>query len=550
MSSQSHQSDELQQLHQLHQLHEIQKLHEVKQVEQLDEAKVKQEVDNLTSLRHDYSHCYLKHGTEPEACTEENILVRPAALENACWVFNEILALHNVSIKELSNTVHCQIVYPDDVEYNTVRLNYNKEINVFPAACVLVRNTNNIANTIAFATKYNIPFRIRSGKHAQVAASVINLGIVIDTSNMNKILLLNDHKCIVQSGILLGPLEQALSEKNKLFPVGTCATNGLAGFTLGGGFGLLQRKYGLAIDNLLALTFVDANGNVKRLSHDSQHDNDLLLAAFKGAGGGNFGVVTLFEFKVYNIPKACAFSYYFDRSSIQQVFDIFQDNKFVNNVTMDLVIVGKTEPILISGVYIPDNFNDSNDDIVQQCRCILTPFDCLTINTHVETMTNNQLCQWMSAGSYARPPYFLIRTTFAERRLPQTAIDTIIKRMNLAETTHGISFLLMGGVIPNVKSYQTAFPYRDSKFWVQIFTRWDNQSLGLASKAWVDQTLYAITPYLVHYQDTIPLYVNFLDYNLSREQALTSYYRDNVHWLQLVKHVIDPNNVFNFEQSL
>lgn len=526
-------------------------------------------------LRSQYTYIFSRYQQEPKACTEENILIRPAALEEACWVFNEVRLRYGVDITELSQTVSSRIIYPDNVEYNSARFNYDKLINVFPAAIVLVAHTCDVAATIAFARRHKIPFRIRSGRHAQAPASVSNLAIIIDLSQYNKILTISNDRLVVQAGALLGPLDEALSEHDKIIPVGTCATNGLAGYSLGSGFGFFQRKYGLAIDSLLAITYVNADGQVRRLT-----EADAELAAFKGAGGGNFGVVTLFEYRTHTVKQAVAFSYYYDRKDAVAIFEKFQDQKlWPRELTMEFNVNAGSLPILVPGVFL-----GSKDDAIR----VLKPIERLAIRREVEVLPLKQLYQWMSTGSYARAPFSSVRVTYLEKPLSASALKQILAtvasdraavnssssrssdlqhiRCTTATTVtnssssaesnevpasmRGVSFMLMGGAIGDVASSATAFPYRDAICWCRIFSVWGNQRDDRAEKSWVNKTLDVVSKFVVKCGNSIPLYVNFLDYNLDRQTALRSYYRDNLDWLRIFKARLDPNNVFNFEQSI
>jgi len=146
--------------------------------------------------------------------------------------------------------------------------------------------------------------------------------------------------------------------------------------------------------------------------------------------------------------------------------------------------------------------------------------------------------RWLCSSSFLHQPHRLRSET------------STLERMSITKPTEGISFLLGGGAVSDFASDETAFPYRDSRFWIQIFSRWENPLEATEKTAWVVDTLEAVTPYLQSYKGTIPLYVGFLDYNLPRERALLSYFRRNLRWLRKVKKLVDPKNVFHFEQSI
>jgi FAD/FMN-containing dehydrogenase len=187
------------------------------------------------------------------------------------------------------------IIYPDDPEYRQARRNWNSFTNTFPIVFVFAQQKEDVANAVKWARENKVPIRMRSGRHALAKDfSQTNGGIVNDTSEMiNAKLDKVRGIATVQAGIRVGQLVRMLAQEGVLAPFGGSSTVGIGGITA------IQRTAGLIFDNILAAKIVDANG---KILHVSENENSDLLWAIRGGGGGNFGIITSYTFKIRPAP--------------------------------------------------------------------------------------------------------------------------------------------------------------------------------------------------------------------------------------------------------
>jgi len=196
-----------------------------------------------------------------------------------------------------SPSVHIDLVDKNDPRYDKLRQGFNKRIDKYPAVIALCTSAEEVAAAIKYAKERSLPIVVKSGGHNMEGFSCNDGGMVINLSRMSMLEMLDEDKIRVGPGCTLGVLYDAILPKGRLLPGGSCAGVGLGGLTLGGGYGLFSRKYGLTCDHLLEATMVDGNGNIHTTKDDAE-----LLWALKGGGNGNFGVVTEMVFTTHKAP--------------------------------------------------------------------------------------------------------------------------------------------------------------------------------------------------------------------------------------------------------
>lgn len=206
-----------------------------------------------------------------------------------------------ISITSLRNTFSGRIITPEDPDYNqakTVYMGTGK-----PLAVVLPTSNQDIAAVINFAKQHDVPFSIRSGGHSGMGHSTNTDGIVLDMQRFNEVHILDSTTGVVRvgSGSRWGAVAQKLADSNLVISAGDTASVGVGGLTLGGGIGIMVRKYGLAIDQLIGAEIVTADGETLTVNKDK---NSELFWALRG-GGGNFGVVTHFDFAAHPLGQVC-----------------------------------------------------------------------------------------------------------------------------------------------------------------------------------------------------------------------------------------------------
>ncbi|MGZ3862981.1 MAG: FAD-binding oxidoreductase [Bacteroidia bacterium] len=204
-----------------------------------------------------------------------------------------------------SPEVKLDLVERNDPRYEALRKGFNKRIDKFPLVIALCTSTQEVAVAVKYAKENKLAIAVKSGGHSMEGFSCNDGGMVINLSKMNKVEFLDGNKIKVGPGCTLAGLYDTVLPEKRILPAGSCATVGLGGLTLGGGYGLFSRKYGLTCDHLLEATMVDGNGKIH-----STKDNPELLWALKGGNNGNFGVVTEMVFKTQPAPPTMQAHYF------------------------------------------------------------------------------------------------------------------------------------------------------------------------------------------------------------------------------------------------
>src|ERR687896_1314443 len=205
--------------------------------------------------------------------------------------------------RELGSGFAGELVGPEDAGYEDARRVYNAMIDKRPALIARCTGPDDVAKVIAFARDRDLPLAVRGGGHNGAGLGTVDDGVVIDLSTMKDIDVDPRARTVrVGGGCTWGEVDRATNEHGLATPSGIIATTGVGGLTLGGGLGHLTRRFGLAIDNLLEAELVLANGDRVRASADDHPD---LYWAIRG-GGGNFGVVTSFLFRLHEVGTVVA----------------------------------------------------------------------------------------------------------------------------------------------------------------------------------------------------------------------------------------------------
>src|SRR5215208_2726660 len=203
--------------------------------------------------------------------------------------------LDPAAVDELRASLSDELVQPADPGYDERRAVWNGSIDRHPALIARCANAADVIAALRFAERTGLPLAVRGGGHSFPGQSVCDGGVVIDLGPMKGIRVDPDaRRATAQAGVLLGELDQATQQSGLVVPAGIVTHTGLAGLTLGGGIGWVMRKYGLTVDQLLSAEVVTAEGDVVRASEGENAD---LFWGIRG-GGGNFGIVTDFEFRL------------------------------------------------------------------------------------------------------------------------------------------------------------------------------------------------------------------------------------------------------------
>lgn len=431
-----------------------------------------------------------------------------------------------------------RIVLPGEPQYNVVRQEFNTFFNRFPLVIVFAQETQDVVNAIRWARYKDVPIRLRSGRHNYEGLSVVDAGIVIDVNDMKQVEV--DRKCgtaTVQTGLRDFELYEALGSQGLVVPAGLCPTTGIAGFTLGGGQSGLSRPWGLAIDNLLEVEMVDADGCV--LCANAEHNADLFWA-LRGGGGGNFGVCTSFRFRTHRIDTVAYANIEWDLRDLEPVLRIWQEYTLPDaddRLTPLLTIAsGEESLLLMQGVFLGS---------AKELRHLLQPLlrAGSPQKVTIEEIPWLEAVARIAATQPTSPEPFKSVGPFVNHLLPDEAIATIRRFIDEPPTSSvSVFFHGLGGAVARVPSDATAYFYRKALSNVSFYATWNVPEGAARGIRWVEDFRKAMRPF------TQGVYVNTPD--LSIKNWPEAYYGSNFKRLTRVKAKYDPKNVFRYPQSI
>jgi len=341
---------------------------------------------------------------------------------------------------------------------------------------------------------------------------------------------------------------------------------GIAGLTLGGGVGVLGRKFGLTCDNLLAAQVVIADGRV--LTCDASHYTDLFWA-LRGGGGGNFGVVTSFTFQAHPVATLSLFTLDWPWSSATAVVDAWQvwalqvpDELWSTCLLLATSDKNSSPAVRVNGVYVGGVTLLSS--LLQQ---LTSQIDAAPTSRHVsgagllETMLYEAGCYGKTVAECHLPSQdpqgqvqrdtFIAKSDYFTSALPRLGIDTLVSAIALRQGSStlgagGIGLDAYGGAINRVAKDATAFVHRDVLFSAQYSAGWnasDSDSVVAGNHSWLTNTWQGMRQYA-----SGAAYQNYIDSDLTDWQY--AYYGSNLTRLQHIKATYDPANLFHFLQSI
>lgn len=421
--------------------------------------------------------------------------------------------------------------------------NYTEEINSIKPACIVYcKSIEDVVNAIKWSQANHFPVSIRSGGHNYEGYSLCE-GLVIDLSPMKQISLSGDLSLVkVGAGCTLTEIYNELWKCNRTIIGGTCGTVGISGFTLGGGFGLLSRRYGLAIDRLVEIEVVDAEG---RLLVANQTQNSDLFWACRGAGGGNFGVVTSLTFKTIPIDQVVLYKIVWPWNDTAEVLLAWQSwaPKTVPELTCVLVIPTKDKnEIFSTGIFLGKE-EDLRDLLSKNLLKAGNPKEIT-----VQTMSWIEAVKKLDNPSKSKNFGFKAKSDYVSVPWNQDAIEVMVQNLSVENPKIGIAMVILdnyGGAINQVPEQATAFVHRKDLFSIQYLAYWEEGDAEAPSvnRKWMADFYQQIRPYVSGHS-----YQNYVDSDL--DDWLEAYYGINQERLKIVKQIYDPSNFFHFKQSI
>ncbi len=453
----------------------------------------------------------------------------------------------NEKIEKLKDKVKGQIVLPDDPNYNEVRKIWNAMIDRRPAVIVQCAEADDVPHAISYARDSGLEISIRGGGHNIAGSALCDNGVMIDFSNMKTVKVdAKKRRAYVEPGATLGDFDKAVQAHGLATPVGINSTTGIAGLTLGGGFGWLTRKYGMTIDNLVSAEMVTVDGRKIQVSEDENTD---LFWALRG-GGGNFGVVTQFEFALYPVgPEILAGLLVFPIDQAKQVLEKYR--KFVKSAPEELnvwVILRKAPPL----PFLPVNVHGKEVIVlaifyagdIAEGEKLINPLRSFG-DAYGEHIGAQPYAQWQQAFDPLLTPgarNYWKSHNFTE--LSDGALDSIIEFAGELPSPQCEIFVgLIAGAANRVPSNAMAYGHRDAKFVLNVHGRWDEAAQDETCIAWARAFFEASASYA-----SAGAYVNFMTEDEGDRVAAA--YGENYARLKQIKKKYDPENVFHNNQNI
>lgn len=435
------------------------------------------------------------------------------------------------------------LMLPEDPGYDIARRVWNGMIDKHPGMIVHCASGEDVARTVDLAREQELLLSIRGGGHNVAGSAVADKGVVIDLSLMRAVLVEPRNKIArVQGGATLGDLDATTAPFGLAAPVGVVSATGVAGLTLHGGAGWLMRRHGLSIDNLLSVEMVTADGCLRVVSEDRDPD---LFWAVRG-GGGNFGVVTSFEFAAHPIGREvwmAAPIYPLERA--QEVVAGARD--YVAQASDELMAL----PVLWSAPEVPEVPPSwRGAPVVVLLGCYSGPVDegeraIAPLRELGEPIADlSARMPWVDAqkfldADYPNGRYYYWKSVYFER-LDEEVIE-LLKRHTEARPSplSSIDIWLLGGTASRIDPSETAFWNRKAPYMLGIEANWERREDADANIRWARGLFEAMQPY-----SSGGVYLNFPGFMEDRGTLVRAAYGENAQRLREIKAAYDPEGLF------
>lgn len=450
------------------------------------------------------------------------------------------------ALHELRGGIRGTVLLPSDSDYNETRQIWNAMIDRHPAVIVRCSGTADVLYAVKFAQRHQLLTSVRGAGHNISGMSLHEGAMLIDLSAMNSVRVDPDALvAIAGPGATLGDVDHETQAYGLAVPVGINSTTGIGGLTLGGGFGWLSRSYGLTVDNLRAAEVVTAAG--ERLRCDADHHPDLFWG-IRG-GGGNFGIVTAFEYQLHPVgPEIMCGPILFPFSQAKQVLLAYREfcAKAPDELTVWAVIRDAPPlPFLAAASH------------GTRVLILVALYNGALASGEKALFALRQLGQPLADG-FAPHPYVGFQQAFDPlltpgarnywkshnfTQLSDELIDCLVDfGARLPSSQSEIFVAQLGGAINRIAADATAYPHREVEFVMNVHTRWDDSGDDQDCVTWARDFYEATKPFA-----TGGVYVNFISEGEDRVQGA---YGSNYERLAQVKTTYDPGNFFRVNQNI
>ncbi|MEU6476353.1 FAD-binding oxidoreductase [Streptomyces sp. NPDC047017] len=462
----------------------------------------------------------------------------------------------------LARDLDGSLVRPGDADWTTARRLYNTRFDTLrPAAVAYPAHAGDLRALLGYARARRVPVAIRNGGHSYAGWSSGDGRLVLDVSRLDRVRV-SGTSAVVGAGAKLIDVYRALVARGVTVPAGTCPTVGVSGLALGGGHGIVSRAYGLTCDSLTQATLVTADG--RQLTANATENPDLFWA-LRGAGNGNFGVVTELRFATHPAPQAVSAHLTWPWAQAAAVVRAWQEwgpdqpDEIWSSLSLEkpagggpkvsvsafsLGTYGELQNAVdrlaartgarATGVSLDRHSYEGAMEAYAGCSSFAAEPQC-----HLPGATPGRSAQ----GALGRETY-AARSDFFDRSLTEDGVQAVVSQLASAHGGAGsIAFVALGGAVNRVSPTATAFVHRRSRMLAQYIASWTPGTAGAAAQSWLATAHRAMRPYA-----SGAAYQNYIDPTLADWR--TAYYGDAAGRLAKVKQRYDPDRFFTSPQGL
>ena len=451
------------------------------------------------------------------------------------------------TMDRLTGSIRGQLLTPESDQYNEARTIWNAMIDRRPGLIVRCVGAADVVGAVRFAVEHKLLVAVRGGGHNIAGNAVCDGGLMIDLSQMKSVRVDPAGRTArVEPGVTLGEFDREAQAFGLATSLGINSTTGVGGLTLGGGFGWLSRKLGLSIDNLISADVVTAAGELVRASETENPD---LFWGIRG-GGGNFGIVTSFEFRLHKIgPEVLAGLIVHPLDAARDVLRFYRD--FIKNTPPEFVcwFVMRIAPplpflpvqwhgkeILVLAVCYSGTVSDG-ERVAKPLRIFGKPI--------ADVIGPAPFVAWQSIlDPLLTPGMRNYWKSHDFREVSDGLIDALVAAARrIPDPQSEIAFVQLGEGVTRVPQDATAYTHRDAQFVLNVHGRWDNPANDEKCIGWARDLFQAVAPFA-----TGGAYVNFLTQEEQGRVRLA--YGSNYDRLVRLKKKYDPSNLFRLNQNI
>ena len=441
------------------------------------------------------------------------------------------------AIEELKKQVRGEVLQPSDSGYDEARSIYNAMIRRRPAAIVLCSGTADAAAGVQFAREHDLPLSIRGGGHNVAGNAVCDGGVMLHMGKLKGVRVdVKNRTAAAQPGVTLGDYDRATNSHDLVTPMGVVSRTGIAGLTLGGGLGWLMGKHGLACDNLMSAEVVTTDGKTVQASETENSD---LLWGLRG-GGGNFGIVTEFRYRLHPLEPTIAGLLIYPLEKAKEVLRFYREitPQCPDELAVAAALLNTPDGIPVSALVVCYHGDP------QRGEKVLAPIRAF--GPPVADMVGPvPFIQHQSLFDASYPPgqFHYWKAGFMNS-LPEEAMDVAMEHFaHRPSPLTSLMFEHLHGAASRVPADATAFAHRFNHYNFSAFGVWKDSRDNDVNRRWVQDFWQDARKYL-----SGRAYVNYL--GQEGADRVREAYGPNYERLAALKKKYDPTNFFRLNQNI